>query len=95
MDAQPSMSLGARRNEDIALDLLKFVSVTAGVGRPTAPSTGFSGAAGTKPDEHVNQLLELYGRCLKAVEGKAPEQNQSGKAPELPVRAPQGWMPQS
>jgi hypothetical protein len=94
MDAQPSMSLGARRNEDIALDLLKFVSVTAGVGRPAAPSTGFSGAAGTKPEEHVNQLLELYSRCLKAVESHGPEQNQSGKAPELPVRAPQGWMPQ-
>jgi hypothetical protein len=69
MDAQPSVSLGLRRNEDIALDLLKFVAATAGVGRPAAPSTGFSGAAGPKPEEHVSQLLELYGRCLKAVEG--------------------------
>ena len=65
--------LGARRNEDIALDLLKFVSVTAGVGRPAAPSTGFSGASAPKPEEHVSQLLELYSRCLKAVEGKGPE----------------------
>ncbi len=92
MDAQPSMSLGARRNEDIALDLLKFVSVTAGVGRPAAPSTGFSGAAGTKPEEHVNQLLELYSRCLKAVEGNGAEQ--AGRRPEPESRAPQGWMPQ-
>ena len=92
MDSQPNMSFGARRNEDIALDLLKFVSVTAGVGRPAAPSTGFSGAAGPKPEEHVNQLLELYSRCLKAVEGGEP--GKSGKMPELPVRAPQGWMPQ-
>jgi hypothetical protein len=73
MDTQPSVSLGARRNEDIALDLLKFVSVTAGVGRPAAPSTGFSGAAAPKPEEHVTQLLELYSRCLRAVEGKGPE----------------------
>ncbi|MGO9318268.1 MAG: hypothetical protein ACLPXT_13105 [Terracidiphilus sp.] len=101
MDAQPSMSLGARRNEDIALDLLKFVSVTAGVGRPAAPSTGFSGAAGPKPEEHVNQLLSLYSRCLKAVEGHGPEQNQAGKdpeqvgkAPEQTMRAPQGWTEQ-
>jgi hypothetical protein len=103
MDAQPSMSLGARRNEDIALDLLKFVSVTAGVGRPAAPSTGFSGASGPKPEEHVNQLLELYSRCLKAVEGQRPEQNQAGhgpaqnqagQKPEPEIRAPQGWMPQ-
>jgi hypothetical protein len=73
MDTLTSASLGARRNEDIALDLLKFVSVTAGVGRPAAPSTGFSGAAVPKPEEHVAQLLELYSRCLKAVEGKGPE----------------------
>jgi hypothetical protein len=65
--------LGARRNEDIALDLLKFVAATAGVGKPAAPSTGFTGTAGTKPDEHVTQLLELYGRCLKTVEGKKPD----------------------
>jgi hypothetical protein len=92
MDAQPNMSLGARRNEDIALDLLKFVSVTAGIGRPAAPSTGFSGAAGPKPEEHVNQLLELYSRCLKAVEGHGPQQ--AGHAPEQTMRPPQGWTEQ-
>jgi len=73
MDALSSAGLGARRNEDIALDLLKFVAGTAGVGKPAAPSTGFTGTAGPKPDEHVTQLLELYSRCLKAVEGKKPE----------------------
>jgi hypothetical protein len=62
--------LGARRNEDIALDLLKFVAGTAGVGRPAVPSTGFSGTGAPKPEEHVNQLLALYTRCLRAVEGK-------------------------
>ena len=70
MEALNSMGLGARSNEDIALDLLKFVAGTTGVGRPAAGSTGFSGAGGGKPDEHVAQLLELYTRCLRAVEGK-------------------------
>jgi hypothetical protein len=74
MDALSNAGLGARRNEDIALDLMKFVAGTAGVGRPAAPSTGFTGAAAAKPEEHVNQLLELYSRCLKAVEGKGPEE---------------------
>ncbi len=73
MDALNSAGLGARRNEDIALDLMKFVAGTVGVGRPAAPSTGFTGAAAAKPEEHINQLLELYSRCLKAVEGKGPE----------------------
>ncbi len=73
MDAITSAGLGARRNEDIALDLLKFVAATAGVGKTAVPSTGFSGASAPKTEEQVAQLLELYGRCLKAVQGKAPE----------------------
>jgi hypothetical protein len=72
MDALSNAGLGARRNEDIALDLMKFVAGTAGIGRPAAPSTGFTGSAAAKPEEHVNQLLELYSRCLEAVEGKGP-----------------------
>jgi len=70
MDPISNVGLGARRNEDIALDLLKFVAGTTGVGRPAAGSTGFSGAPGQKPEEHVTQLLDLYTRCLHAVEGK-------------------------
>jgi hypothetical protein len=70
MEALTNAGLGVRRNEDIALDLLKFVAGTAGVGRPAAPSTGFSGASAPKPEEHVTQLLQLYARCLKVVEGK-------------------------
>jgi hypothetical protein len=73
MDALSNTALGARRNEDIALDLMKFVAGTTGVGRPAAPSTGFTGAAAAKPEEHVNHLLDLYSRCLRAVEGKEPE----------------------
>ena len=70
MDPLLNGSLGARRNEDIALDLLKFVAGTTGIGRPTAGSTGFSGSSAAKPEEHVSELLGLYTRCLKAVEGK-------------------------
>jgi hypothetical protein len=73
MDTLNGAGLGARRNEDIALDLMKFVAGAVGVGRAATPSTGFSGSAAAKPEEHVNQLLELYGRCLNAVEGKEKE----------------------
>jgi hypothetical protein len=72
MDALNGAGLGARRNEDIALDLLKFVATSAGVGRTAVPSTGFSGASAPKTEEQVAQLLELYSRCLKAVQGKEP-----------------------
>jgi hypothetical protein len=61
----------ARRNEDIALDLLKFVATTAGVGRQaSSATTGFTAPASTKPDDQVGHLLELYDRCLAAVQGK-------------------------
>ncbi|MGA2652014.1 MAG: hypothetical protein ABSF28_15890 [Terracidiphilus sp.] len=73
MDDLTSAGLGARRNEDIALDLLKFVAASAGVGRTVAPSTGFSGASAPKTEEQVAQLLTLYSRCLKAVQGKESE----------------------
>ena len=58
---------GARRDQDIALDLLKFVATTTGLTRPTTPSTGFTAPAAPKPEDQVSQLLELYSRCLKAV----------------------------
>jgi hypothetical protein len=73
MDALSTAGLGARRNEDIALDLLRFVASTANIGRPAAGSTGFISSGASKPEEHVTELLELYGRCLNAVEGKGPE----------------------
>lgn len=70
MDQASSPTNGTRRNEDIALDLLKFVTVTAGVARPNAPSTGFVSSAASKPDDQVSHLLDLYTRCLRTVEGK-------------------------
>ncbi len=63
---------GARRDEDIALDLLKFVASATSFIRPAAPSTGFTATSGPKPEEQVSQLLDLYGRCLQAVQGSAP-----------------------
>jgi hypothetical protein len=61
----------ARRNEDIALDLLKFVATTANVARtPAAATVGFAAPAAAKSDDLVGHLLELYTRCLQAVEGK-------------------------
>jgi hypothetical protein len=67
---QLPVGMGARRNEDIALDLLKFVAVTASVGRPASATAGFVAAGNTKAEDQVGQLLDLYTRCLRAVEGK-------------------------
>jgi hypothetical protein len=58
----------ARRTEDIALDLLKFVAAQANVGSKSAGSTGFGVPVSTKPEDQVTHLLELYARCREAVE---------------------------
>jgi hypothetical protein len=67
----PALPLGSRRNEDIALDLMKFVAMTTSYGRASGTGVGFQGGgAPEKPEEYAAHLLELYARCLKAVEGK-------------------------
>lgn len=77
MDQSQNAPSAARRNEDIALDLFKFVATTTGAGRATAPSTGFTAMPAPKPEEHVDHLLELYARCLKTVSGTGqPESSQ-------------------
>jgi hypothetical protein len=73
MDEAPATGSGAaRRNEDIALDLMKFVAMTTGYGRTASSGgVGFSGGgAAAKPEDYAAHLLELYGKCLAAVGGK-------------------------
>jgi len=71
MEEVPSITAGARRNEDIALDLMKVVAMTTGYGRTTSSGWGFQGTgAAAKPEEYASHLLELYGKCLQAVAKK-------------------------
>ena len=71
MEEAPGGAAAARRNEDIALDLMKFVAMTTGYGRTTSSGVGFQGTgAAAKPEEYAGHLLELYTRCLQVVVGK-------------------------
>jgi len=68
MEEIPNITTGARRNEDIALDLMKFIALTTGYGKTTASGVGFQGGgAASKPEDYAEHLLELYGKCLSAV----------------------------
>ena len=67
----PALPMGSRRNEDIALDLMKFIAMTTGYGRTSGAGVGFQGSgAAAKPEDYAAHLLELYGKCLKAVDAK-------------------------
>lgn len=67
----PALPMGSRRNEDIALDLMKFIAMTTGYGKTTGAGVGFQGTgAAAKPEDYAAHLLELYGKCRAAVNGK-------------------------
>ena len=71
MNEAPTVTSGSRRNEDIALDLMRFIAMTTGYGRTSSSGVGFQGSgAASKPDEYATHLLELYGRCLDTVQAK-------------------------
>ena len=62
MEEAPNTTGGSRRDQDIALDLMKFTSSTG---------VGFQGTgSASKPEEYASHLLELYGRCLQTVQAK-------------------------
>jgi hypothetical protein len=64
-------TIAARRTEDIALDLLKFIAAQTHLGAKGPGATGFGVAPSAKPEDLVVQLLELYARCRQAVESPA------------------------
>jgi len=71
MEEVSSSTAGSRRNEDIALDLMKFIAMTTGYGRTTSTGVGFQGTgAAAKPEDYASHLLELYGKCLQTVQAK-------------------------
>jgi hypothetical protein len=70
MEEASGISVGSRRNEDIALDLMKFIAVTTGYGKTGSPGAGFQGSTDSKAEDYARHLLDLYGQCLAAVQGK-------------------------
>jgi hypothetical protein len=71
MSDLPGTPLGPRRDEDVALDLMKFVAMTTGYGKTSGPGAGFQGT-GTpvRAEDYADHLLQLYTRCLETVRGK-------------------------
>src|SRR5689334_9092709 len=59
--------MGSRRNEDIALDMMKFIAATTGYGKTGSPGAGFQGGTVNKAEDYAEHLLDLYARCLSTV----------------------------
>jgi hypothetical protein len=53
--------------DQVALELMKFIAVTTGYGKG-APAAGFGAGKATRtPEEYADALLELFERCRKTV----------------------------
>jgi hypothetical protein len=62
----------ARSANEVALEMMKFIAVTTGYGKPSQSGAGFSSKPqGHSPEEHVDALLELFERCRQVVKKEA------------------------
>ncbi len=70
MNELGGITVGTRRDEDIALDMMKFIAGTTGYGKTTGSGAGFQAGAMNKAEDYAKHLLDLYGQCLSAVKSK-------------------------
>ena len=57
-----------RSQDDVALELMKFIALTTGYGKAAQSSAGFSGKpVARSAEEHAEALLELFERCRRVV----------------------------
>ena len=58
----------ARSQDEVAVELMKFIAVTTGYGKAPQSSAGFSGKPlARSAEEHAEALLELFERCRRVV----------------------------
>jgi hypothetical protein len=63
-----SPSAGGRTKEEVALELMRFITLQTGYGKSSQSSAGFSGKPGSQSAEaHAEALLELFLRCRQVV----------------------------
>ena len=56
----------AHSQDEVALEMMKFIAVTTGYGKG-AGAAGFTGKAAKTPEEYAESLLQLFERCRAVV----------------------------
>ena len=57
-----------KNNQDeVALELMKFIAVQTGFGKSSGSQTGFGAKGPNSVDSHADSLIELFQRCRKTV----------------------------
>ena len=66
-------TLGSRRNEDIALDMMKFIASTTGYGRTTGgAAAGFHAATETKSEDYATHAPASGSRSAMRRRSRMP-----------------------
>ena len=56
--------------DQVALEMMKFITVTTGYGKGVSVPAGFGGKAGGRTvDDHAEALLDLFKKCRDVVRG--------------------------
>jgi len=67
-DGAPAAPAGGRTKDEVALELMRFITLQTGYGKSPQSSAGFSGKPSLRSaEEHAEALLELFLRCRQVV----------------------------
>jgi hypothetical protein len=59
---------GEKSQDQVALELMKFIALTTGYGKASQSSAGFSGKpVARSAEEHAEALLDLFEHCRRVV----------------------------
>ncbi|MBL8233403.1 MAG: hypothetical protein JNL98_33210 [Bryobacterales bacterium] len=60
---------GKASMDEVALEMMKFIALTTGYGKPGTAGAGFGATKSAKSgaEEHADALLELFERCREVV----------------------------
>jgi len=68
LEVSESKAPPARSDNEVALELMRFIATATGYGKPGQASAGFSGKPQTRSaEEQADLLLDLFERCQSAV----------------------------
>ena len=57
----------AKNQDEIALELMKFIAVTTGFGKGSSAAAGFSGKPSKSAEEYAEALIQLFEKCRAVV----------------------------
>jgi len=87
----PALPMGSRRNEDIALDLMKFIAMTTGYGKTTGTGVGFQGtgaaAKAGRDETSGSRPSRAQERALLGLGYVQVQMNQAGAAAQTLEKA--------